>query len=177
MGAILDGGPCTVGIESTIVDLSRGAARLLRPGGVTWEQVRQALAGDYGPAAAPGAVPRAPGMLPQHYAPRAALRLFEAAELPDGMAELQRRTPPLLSVALLAPAALLEAVELPFGVLPLSLGATLEDQARRLYAALREADEVAVEIWAVLPPPGGLGSALRDRLWRAAGLGALPDTP
>ena len=76
---VLDGGPCRVGLELTIVDLSGAAPVLLRPGGVPQEELETVL----GPLAPPpedaGAAPRSPGMLRRHYAPARPLRLNAAA--------------------------------------------------------------------------------------------------
>jgi L-threonylcarbamoyladenylate synthase len=76
---ILDGGPCEVGLESTIVDFSRGGPVLLRPGGVSRARLEQALGARL--AERGDDAPRAPGTLAAHYAPRAALAIVEGAAL------------------------------------------------------------------------------------------------
>lgn len=175
---VLDGGACTVGVESTIVDLSRGRAVLLRPGGMP----RDAIEAITGPlrAADPHA-PAAPGTLASHYAPRAALIAVAVGELYDAVrAERTAR-----AVGVLAPhsAAAALATELQTGA-PVAVGeATLvagvlisalpdddAGMARALYGALRDLDAANVDVViAALPPAVGLGEAVGDRLRRAAG--------
>jgi L-threonylcarbamoyladenylate synthase len=142
---ILDGGPCGVGVESTIVDLSGGAPSLLRPGGVPLEALEEALGTRF---AAPGAV-RAPGRLESHYAPRAEVVLAEPEELDRRAGELR---------------------EAGRRVVVLRLPASPEEAARALYASLRESDAAGVEIIVTsLPSESGLGRAMADRLRKAAG--------
>src|SRR4030095_10405787 len=94
---ILDGGACPVGIESTIVDLSTGAPRLLRPGSITRQQLQHALAVDVPDAG--GEAPRASGRLESHYAPRTPLELVDAGALPARINALRDQR-----LAVLAPA-------------------------------------------------------------------------
>lgn len=147
---ILDGGPCEVGVESTVLDLSGPTPRILRHGGVTMEQLREVL----GPVdVATGGAIVAPGMMASHYAPALPMRLEAAA--PQG------------NEALLA-----------FGhaVLPgfrrhLNLSATgdLAEAAANLFRFMRQLDTGDVERIAVMPvPERGLGRAINDRLRRAA---------
>jgi L-threonylcarbamoyladenylate synthase len=142
---VLDGGPCGVGVESTIVDLSNGAPALLRPGGVPLEALEEALGTRFGK---PGDV-RAPGRLETHYAPRAEVVLAGGEELDARAGELRaagRR------------------------VLILRLPESPEEAARALYASLREADASGVEsVITALPAESGLGRAVADRLRKAAG--------
>jgi L-threonylcarbamoyladenylate synthase len=159
---VLDGGACEVGVESTIVDLSRGAPVLLRPGGMP----REAIEAIVGPlAAADAAAPAAPGTLASHYAPRARVIAVAPGEVPAAVAAARG------TVAVLAPAAAFAA----WGSLPVCARAhPLPDDpagmARALYAALRELDEAGVDVViAALPPAAGLGEAVADRLRRAAG--------
>lgn len=158
---ILDGGACPVGIESTIVDLSGAAPRLLRPGGVSRSQL-EAVLGQPVPDATAGA-PRAPGRLDRHYAPRTPLRLVQATQLPAALnaARAQR-------VALLAPAAaLLDRTA--NVVLRLIAPPSAAEYARRLYAMLHELDAAGADlILIVAPPPAPDWDAVRDRLRRAA---------
>jgi len=82
IGIILDGGPCEVGIESTIVDLSRGGCTLLRPGRISASEIAQALGCAVESAEVQGdSAPRAPGTLEAHYAPNTPLRLMNSEEL------------------------------------------------------------------------------------------------
>ncbi len=157
---ILDGGPCEVGVESTIVDLSGEVPAVLRPGGVPLEALEAAL-GRTLTVRAHGDV-RAPGMLPSHYAPRAGLELVAPDQLVSRAAVLAgegRR------VALLAPA----GVPVPAGATLFDIPADAAGYARALYARLRDIDAAGFEVIVAAPPPeSGLGLAVRDRLRRAA---------
>ena len=145
---VLDGGPCAIGLESTIVAVdARGEAALLRPGAMTRADIETVT----GPleAAQPNRVD-APGMLESHYAPRARLRL-DAAAPREGEAYL----------AFAAPA--------PPGGATLSASGDLVEAAANLYASLRALDALGAATIAVAPIPAhGLGEAIRDRLARAA---------
>jgi L-threonylcarbamoyladenylate synthase len=162
---VLDGGPCRVGVESTIVDCTGPAPRLLRPGAVSAEQV-----------ASVGGVPldrsasavRAPGTLASHYAPRA--RVVVVGDVRDVPAGPVNDAP---SGGLLAPA----EVPTPPGVVRLAAPSTVDEYAAGLYAALREADALALRTVHAVPPAGdGLAVAVRDRLARAAAPPARPAT-
>jgi L-threonylcarbamoyladenylate synthase len=151
---VLDGGPCRVGIESTVLDLSREPATLLRPGGVAQE----ALEGVLGPiASAPtieDSVARpSPGMLASHYAPAIPVRLEALAPAPGE--------------------AWLGFGPVPPGVrapdLQLSDSGDPIEAAARLFAALRSLDRAPFTGIAIMPiPEAGLGAAINDRLRRAA---------
>jgi L-threonylcarbamoyladenylate synthase len=157
---VLDGGPCSVGVESTIVDLSGEAPALLRPGGVT----REALEGVLGRGVDIRVTDevRAPGMLPSHYAPRAGLVLATRAEASTRAAGLVREG---RQVALCGPAGL----EVPPGVVHLPAPEDVPELARSLYALLRAVDAARVDVAVVVvPDEGGLGLAVLDRLRRAA---------
>lgn len=158
---ILDGGACPVGIESTIVDLSRGEPRLLRHGSVTRAMLESVL-GEAVPDAGSDA-PRASGRLKSHYAPRTPLDLVEAAELPARLNGLRHER-----IALLAPAqALLDA---PAHVLKrLVADADPAEYGRKLYAALHELDAAGADRILVVAPPNTVDwAAVNDRLSRAA---------
>lgn len=154
IAAILDGGPCSVGVESTILGLD-GAVRLLRPGGVPVEAIEAVLAEPLSAApviAGPedGASPNAPGQLASHYAPQGTLRLM--AETPAD-----------------------DEVHIGFGAgaepLTLSASGDLVEAAANLFHHLREADRRAGPTGriSVAPiPETGLGRAINDRLRRAA---------
>lgn len=147
LSLILDAGPCSVGVESTIVALAPDQpARLLRPGGVAREDIEALI----GPLATAGGAIEAPGMLSSHYAPRARLRLN--AEAPrDGEAFLAF------------------GPEAPHGVPNLSVKGDLLEAAANLYAFLRQIDSKGADMIAVSPiPHTGLGEAINDRLTRAA---------
>ncbi len=147
VGMLLDDGPSSIGLESTIVAIGDdGRPVLLRPGAIS----REAIAAITGPLAAPDGAVAAPGMLDSHYAPRARLRL-DAAYPRAGEAFLG-----------------FGAAALPGG-LTLSARGDLIEAAANLYAHLRALDATGVEAIAVAPIPNrGLGEAIRDRLARAA---------
>lgn len=145
---ILDGGPCPVGLESTIVACLAGTVALLRPGGVPREAIETWLGRSL---AEPGPTIAAPGMLASHYAPAAAVRL-DATELqPDEMG--------LDFAGQFAGSAALD----------LSPRGDLAEAAANLYRQLRALDAEGARTIAVAPIPArGLGAAINDRLRRAA---------
>ena len=157
---ILDGGPCSVGVESTIVDYSRGRPVLLRPGGMPREAI-EAITGPL--AAADDQAPAAPGTLASHYAPRAEVVAVELVDVPEEVSRSRGK------VAVLAP----KSAFARWGtlhVLPYPLPDDVEGMARELYSALRDLDAAGVDVViAALPPAAGLGEAVGDRLRRAAG--------
>lgn len=172
---LLDGGACAVGIESTIVDLSQGGLRLLRPGAVTAAQLAAALGRPLDSSTSAPAT-RAPGSDASHYAPAARVRLASASAAPERVRQALAQGERVGLLASAVPPGLPETVHW------LTLPESDDGQARELYARLREADHRGLTmVVAVLPPATGLGLALADRLRRAAGLGqsfdALPDTP
>ncbi|MGE0868949.1 MAG: L-threonylcarbamoyladenylate synthase [Kofleriaceae bacterium] len=156
---VLDGGPCTVGVESTIVDLSRGRAVLLRPGGLA----RDAIEAITGPlAAADDDAPAAPGTLPSHYAPRALVVAVDVSSVPAAVAAAQGR------IAVLAPASACASWP-QLASIVYELPDDVDGMARELYGALRDLDAAGVDVViAALPPAAGLGEAVGDRLVRAA---------
>ncbi len=163
---LLDGGPCGVGVESTIVDLTRDVPVLLRPGGVTAQQI-ETLLGVALERHAPPEV-RAPGMLASHYAPRARVEVVARDRLASRARELMasgERVAVLVSAGddpELAPHAT--------GSLLLDLGSSDDEAAKRLYAALREADLGHADVVLASTPAGeGLAAAIADRLTKAAG--------
>ncbi len=176
---VLDGGPCAVGVESTIVDLSRGVPRVLRLGGLSVEDLSEVLghpveitavaAGEVSGATPPGAagtsidaVP-APGTLSSHYAPAARVEVLAAGAVAARAAELLGRGH---KVGLLAP----QRVEgVPAGVDALPPAGGPQAYAKCLYQRLREADRRSLDVLLAVPPPEtGIGAAVADRLRRAA---------
>ena len=156
IAAVLDGGACPVGVESTVLDLTGARPALLRPGGVPAEAV-EALLGPLDRATAPGGeAPRGPGMLASHYAPALPLRLGATAAEADE--------------------ALLGFGPVPTGTtLAWNLSETrdLAEAASRLFAGLRWLDTEGARlglrgIAAMAVPETGLGAAVNDRLARAA---------
>ncbi|MBL8919337.1 MAG: threonylcarbamoyl-AMP synthase [Myxococcaceae bacterium] len=158
---VLDGGPCRVGVESTIVDLSGRAPRLLRPGGVAREAVERVL-GRPVPLASQATDVRAPGMLASHYAPRAGLWLVTAEALAG---EVSSRLASGAKVAVLAA----RGVPVPAGVTRFEVEDEDAAYARALYATLREVDARGLDVVLAVPPPeSGVGLAVVDRLRRAS---------
>jgi len=155
---VLDGGPCRVGLESTIVSLLGAKPQVLRTGGITLEQLRAAIgAVELATADSPLL---APGQLPRHYAPRVPLRLVASPAAVDGAARS--------GAALLAPAPVVDSIGFAH-VEVLSSSGDLAEVAARLFAALRRLDAAAFTALYALPvPEEGLGRAIMDRLRRAA---------
>jgi L-threonylcarbamoyladenylate synthase len=149
---ILNGGPCPIGIESTVVSVAGPEALLLRSGAVPREAIEQVL-GRTLVAPKEVARPSSPGQLASHYAPDTKLRLGATSVGPNE--------------ALLA-----FGPEVPGGALAtinLSETGDLKEAAARLFSALRELDAAGASAIAVMPIPGhGLGEAINDRLQRAA---------
>ncbi|MFE3684029.1 L-threonylcarbamoyladenylate synthase [Streptomyces sp. NPDC059095] len=159
---VLDGGPCEVGVESTIVDVTGEVPSILRPGGVTREELEAVLAR---PIAVPATSSvRVPGQHPSHYAPRARVILVEADKL---VAEAERAQERGHQVGVFLPSGAATPSKVQAVVtLPSSLAA----YARGLYGFLRELDERGCDlIIASLPAEEGLGLAIANRLRRAAG--------
>lgn len=145
----LDGGPCAVGLESTVVSVLEGPPRLLRPGAVTREQI-EALIGPLAEADADAR--RSPGRLTRHYAPNAPVRLCAISAEPGEA---------YLAFGPAAPGPL---------VFNLSPSGDIVEGAANLFACLRAADAMHPSAIAVAPIPlTGLGEAINDRLRRAAG--------
>ena len=143
---VLDGGPCAVGVESTILELVDDAPTLLRPGGVTVERLEEVLGR---PIAEASGESRAAGMLASHYAPNALVEIVAPGVVEERANALRAQGQ---TVVTLVPSA------------------DLEDDARHLYARLRAADEKGADVvLAVLPVDKGIGVAIRDRLRKAAG--------
>jgi L-threonylcarbamoyladenylate synthase len=148
---ILDGGPCTVGVESTIIDCTGPTPRILRPGGITVEMIKEST----------GLTPtfvastdteeiRVSGSLEKHYSPAAKVLLDQTPVSGQGFIAPSRRVTPT-------------------GVKRLAAPKNIEEFARDLYAALRKADELGLAEVVVEQPIGdGLAIAIRDRLMRAS---------
>lgn len=149
IAAVLDGGPCSVGVESTILDLT-GKPRLLRPGGISREALEEhlGLALD-APAPVNDTSPNAPGQLSSHYAPKAPVRL--------------NVTSPTSGETLLGFGPVTGAT------INLSPSEDLTEATAALFGALHQLDDMKVAAIAVSPiPETGLGAAINDRLRRAA---------
>jgi L-threonylcarbamoyladenylate synthase len=161
---ILDGGECEVGLESTIIDVSRGAPAILRPGAVTAEMVASVLGRV--PSGQSAAAPRVSGSLPSHYAPKARVEIVPADWLQDRASELRAGGQ---KVAVLCQSNLkYSPAEKDIQIL--DLPASPHELAHSLYALLRRVDDMDSDVALVsLPPEQGLGAAIADRLRRAAG--------
>ncbi|SIQ16934.1 translation factor SUA5 [Paracoccus thiocyanatus] len=147
IAAVLDGGACPVGVESTIIGWADGRPALLRPGGIAAQAVEVVLDRPLARPAAQAAAPTAPGQLSSHYAPRASLRLNAQAARPG-------------------------EVLIGFGPVPaemsLSEAGDLTQAAARLFDLLHRADADGRPIAVAPVPEDGLGAAINDRLRRAA---------
>lgn len=196
---VLDGGPCAVGIESTIVDLTAPTPRILRPGAIGAEDVQRVLRVAT-PAPLPNALPnttapgtslptsaltqtsstkitqppapRVSGSLAAHYAPRTPLRLCAPEALADAVAAALRADQ---RVAVLAPASAPPLADHPRLIRRLA-SADFSSYARELYAALHALDAAGCDLILVAAPPDNLAwQAVNDRLRRAAvGSGGNP---
>lgn len=155
IAAVLDGGPCAVGLESTVVQIVDGVPWLLRPGGLPRAAI-EAIVGPLRQAAADAEdshQPRSPGQLASHYAPRLPLRLHANDPQPDEA---------LLAFGPAVPAGAAT-------VLNLSPRGDTTEAAAHLFDYLRRLDDGPWRAIAVMPiPPTGLGEAIADRLRRAA---------
>ena len=158
---VLDGGQSQVGIESTIVDLSRLATHgpvLLRPGHISAEAIAAVI--DQLPAAPDAAAPRASGTLESHYAPHTPVAMQDSAQLKATLAQVQGAG---------RKAALVHYSDFPPAHASLRLPATPEGFAHALYAALRTLDTAGADVILVeAPPQDGEWLGVNDRLRRAA---------
>ncbi|GAA3137760.1 L-threonylcarbamoyladenylate synthase [Planomonospora alba] len=160
---VLDGGPCEVGVESTIVDATGVTPGVLRPGGVTREDLEAVL----GRPVEVGSTSRVrvPGQHPSHYAPRARVVLVEPEKV---VAEAELAQELGRQVGVLLPPSLAGAPVKAHAVV--AVPASAAAYARRLYGFLRELDQRGCDlIVASLPVEEGLGLAIANRLRRAAG--------
>jgi L-threonylcarbamoyladenylate synthase len=149
---ILDGGPCDVGVESTIIDCTGDAPKILRPGAVTEEMIEHSTGLDV--LDADGIAIRVSGSLESHYSPIATVVLDQS---------------PIAGQGFIAMA----DVSAGAGVIRLAAPTTHEEFARVLYSALRAADEQGLATVVVTQPAGnGIAIAIRDRLKRAAHTGS-----
>lgn len=159
---ILDGGPCRVGVESTIVDCTTADPAILRLGGLARERIEELL-GHAVVVRDDGSV-AAPGTLPSHYAPRARVHVVDVADLTRCVREALRRgeRAGVLTAAL--------PDDLPSDAVVIGVPSDPDDYARSLYQWLRAADARDLDVvFAVPPSDAGIGAAVADRLRRAAG--------
>jgi len=165
---VLDGGPCALGIESTIVDCTRGLPVLLRPGSITRAQIAAACGiAPLSRAELPALDPRAPGTLAAHYAPRAKVRLMDARALQTSL-DLWAAPAPAATAPMAVYARSALRMPAPGPILrrmPDDASAT----AQQLFAVLRSLDDAGVPlIWIETPPATPDWEGVRDRLQRAA---------
>jgi L-threonylcarbamoyladenylate synthase len=164
---VLDGGPCDVGIESTIVDCTRGHPVLLRPGVLTRAQL-EAACGEavLNNESLASNAPRASGTLASHYAPNAKVRLMDKAELQAALAALPKNTATASPVAVYAHSISgLSTAAVLYRAMPLQASQV----AHELFAVLRDFDaQGAAHIWVEKLPAGAEWDGVRDRLMRAA---------
>jgi L-threonylcarbamoyladenylate synthase len=156
IGCLLRGEPSTIGLESTIVDCSVDPPLLLRSGAVSIESLRE-LIPDIKTATAcrPGEAPKSPGMKYRHYSPEAVIVLVETS--PPSLPESQ----PSAWIGLSAP---------PEGAMQSLQCQSAEEYARVLFGFFRTCDAHGIrKIYCELPPEDGIGRAIRDRLFKAAG--------
>ena len=148
---IMDGGPCSVGVESTIIDCTGELPRILRPGAITEEMIKESTGlTDLAPTTSTDESPRVSGSLEKHYAPAAKVLLDQTPVAGQGFIASSRRVTPT-------------------GVTRLAAPKNADEFARDLYTALRKADELGLQEVVVEQPQGdGIAVAIRDRLSRAA---------
>lgn len=145
--SILDGGPSTVGVESTIIDCTTSSPHILRPGAITQEMIEEVTGLKVTDAESEI---RVSGSLENHYSPRATVVLNREARSGEGFIAMKD-------------------VVTPNDVIRLSSPSSIEEYARTLYSALRDGDSQGLETICVIPPSGdGLAIAIRDRLLRAS---------
>ena len=160
---ILDAGPTAVGIESTVVDLRSEQAVILRPGVINGYELEPFVGAIRLAETATGETPRAsPGMLDRHYAPRARLILFEAADAPSVLAEVEKELSSGKSVGMLVIETRVGGANM------LRMPNDARDYARRLYAYLHALDENCDVIYVERVPAGPEWVGVRDRLERAS---------
>jgi len=144
---ILDGGQSPIGVESTIIDCTDSVSSILRPGAITSEMIEKVV----GRISDSNAIlVKAPGLFKSHYSPKAKVKLGRHALPGDGFLALG-------------------FVSTPIGAHRLAAPINVDEYAKKLYAALRLADELGIKTIIALPPEGaGLAEAIRDRLNKAS---------
>ena len=148
---IMDGGPSAVGVESTIIDCTGDLPRILRPGGITEQMIKESTGLiELAPSTQNESTPRVSGSLEKHYAPAAKVLLDQTPVAGQGFIAPSRRVTPT-------------------GVTRLAAPKNSNEFARDLYAALRKADELGLNEVVIEQPQGdGIEIAIRDRLLRAS---------
>jgi L-threonylcarbamoyladenylate synthase len=169
---ILDGGPCALGIESTIVEFTTGVARVLRPGSIRNEQIGLALHTRVRSADDAEEAPRAPGRVQGHYAPSKPLELVAPGRLAARIAALGPA-----GVGVLAPPNVTLGAAAQSLAMHLTASADAQTYAHQLYEYLHRLDASAAQTLLVArPPSGSRWAAIHDRLGRAAAGSAGQDS-
>ncbi len=156
---VLDGGPCAIGLESTVLSLVDGRPTLLRPGGIACEEIEAVIGDTVAHRSAAGCI-TAPGQTPTHYSPRTPLRLARAGDAPPAGKRAGR-----LCFGRTGSTASFAALE------NLSLDGDVREAAIHLFAALHRLDALGLDVILADPvPETGLGAAVMDRLRRSSGV-------
>ena len=157
---ILDGGACRIGVESTIIDLSHEAPRILRIGQISREEISEVLGEPVSVKKNTDENPIAPGMMDSHYAPAKPLMIGEVEEL---LEKFPRQRAAIISLSTIYPQVPARHQRL------LSPKGDLKEAASHLFAVMRQLDKIEVDvIFAEKFPSEGLGRAINDRLERAS---------
>ena len=164
---IIDGGPCRVGLESTVIDLTVTPPRILRPGGVSQETLA-ALLGEvtgYAPRDEDTTSPKSPGMKYKHYAPKAEMVVFEGKTCREAILKQVTACKNKKVCVLTAGQTDLYDCDV------IDCGKEPVEYAKALFGALREADALEADvIFAELPfAPGGIVTALKNRIYKSCG--------
>ena len=147
--SILNGGPCRVGIESTIIDCTEDSPRVIRPGVITEEMIEKIISANVIPKHSGNNV-KTSGLLESHYSPKAKVLLNSVAVAGEGLLAM-------------------DGIPTPSGVIRLASPKNIEQFAKGLYQALRSGDQKGLKRIVVIPPIGdGIAEAVRDRLIKAA---------
>lgn len=151
---VLDGGPCAIGVESTIVDCTKLPVQILRPGGIPASDIRRVL-GAVDTAHGPS---RAPGMLESHYAPACRIHCVEStSRAEEKIMELRHRFESVHTATPSRAPVILDASSDP------------ESFAASMYSVLRECDRSGIDdVVVILPDDEGIGAAIRDRILKAS---------
>lgn len=158
-GTIIDGGACRVGVESTVITFAGPVPEILRPGGLSAEEIRDVIGSVIIRGEKPSGIPQSPGLLPSHYAPETPLRVLDHIPLPE---EVSADTGVLL----------LSDPEFfyPGPVEVLGGEGDLKEAAVNLYRAIRRLDSLGLRLIVTHKfPDRGLGTAINDRLKKASG--------
>jgi L-threonylcarbamoyladenylate synthase len=172
--AVLDGGPCGVGVESTIVTLVSDPPRLLRPGGITLEQLRSVLGRvDVDKAVMnplpKGAHPLSPGMKYKHYSPKANVIIIDGGEKAYADYVNTHKAPGVAALCYCGEENLVNVPAVCYGA-----SDDYKAQAHGLFDCLRHLDDIGAKtVYARCPEPKGVGLAVYNRLMRAAGFEVL----